>query len=1554
MNENSSSKNLENAPAGPEVATKSTSKARAKAKQMPAKPSAPKRTCIMVLGMHRSGTSALTRVISLLGAELPKNLIAEDSNNATGYWEPAVLNTINDRMLVEAGSSWDDWRAFDMANLAKPRAQFYRAEIARILEEEYDGSPLFVLKEPRISRFAPLYADILKSVEIDVRYVLANRNPLSVIASLGKRDGFTPGFGALLWLRHGLEAERATRGKPRVFLSYEALVKDWRPEIEKITDVLAIQWPRPRDDVAALLDAYLSREHQHYAAGNTQLLADERIAGWVKDAHVAFTTLHGDGQDIRALAILDRVRAEFDAVSPIFGDAFFPELQARQHVSERVEADLRSIANDSAVLAQQRAAEIETLTDAARQRRAERDEREARLAEERAELHRLIGEREVEIARFSRQGYDAAGLEQENAALRAHATGLEIERDYVRGEEKRLHDVLDEVYASTSWRLTRPLRALGLGIRGVRDTVGSARRKLAQKARAVWHRVPLSAGPKQRLKAAAFSTFPSFFSSTNAYRAWKSLQSLGATPGGWPTHGPMDAISPPKPVYIPRFDGPPLLQKPVRVVAFYLPQFHPIPENDEWWGEGFTEWTNVRPAQPQFVGHYQPHEPDELGYYDLRDAAVQRRQVELAKLYGMEGFCFYFYWFGGKRLLEKPLENWLADQSLDLPFCLCWANENWSRRWDGLDHEILIAQDHSSKDDIAFIAEVAPYLRDPRYIRIDGKPLLLVYRPSLLPAAAETAQRWRHWCRENGIGEIFLAYTQSFESVPPEQYGFDASVEFPPNRSAPPNVTHLVTPLNDDFDSTVYDWSVFPERSKNYVPRSYKLFRSVCPGWDNTARRKHGGGVFINNTPQLYRAWLENAIDDTTTNIDEPSERLVFVNAWNEWAEGAHLEPDAANGFAYLQATRDALEATNRKSRPRIVVVSHDAHPHGAQYLALAMARELGAMGRDVDMIALGGGQLLPRFAEVATVHRIALDSETREAVLAKLQAMRNAGAEVAIVNTTVSGLLVPVLKEAGFRTVALVHELPGVLQRYDLEKHAAAINRHSDSIVFAAPVVRSGFEKFLGEPVNKAVIRPQGLLRKNPFKGRAEEARRLVCEQHGFAPDTRYVLAVAFVDHRKGPDIFIDMAQEVLRAHPDIAFIWIGHFDAGMEEKIMASLEKRNLAERVRFVGFVQEPMAYYAGASVYALTSREDPFPNVVLEAAEVGVPVVAFEGTTGAADFIVEFGGRLAQNLDANDFAAKVGEVLAGPIHANTGAVGSMRQYLLDLLHYATGFQRVSVMVPNYNYAHHLAERLNSIAGQTYPIYELIVLDDGSTDGSVEAVQTFLAQNPSLDSELVVNDHNSGSVFRQWAKGIERCRGDVVWIAEADDFAAPDFLHELTPAFDDPSVVVAFSQSRQVDGKGDVLAEDYIGYTSDISDKWSSDYVRDGAEEISDAMAVKNTIPNVSAALFRRSAIASAVTGLGEELFDYHVAGDWLVYLRVLLQGKIKFSAKRLNSHRRHLKSVTEGSAAATHLDEVRRMQEFARSLVATTAETRRKADAWLQHVRIHLGIHDADAA
>jgi hypothetical protein len=360
--------------------------------------------------------------------------------------------------------------------------------------------------------------------------------------------------------------------------------------------------------------------------------------------------------------------------------------------------------------------------------------------------------------------------------------------------------------------------------------------------------------------------------------------------------------------YIPFHNNPSLSNEIVKVIAFYLPQFHSIPENDEWWGNGFTEWTNVKPAKPQFKGHYQPHIPGELGYYNLLDIHVQEQQVRLAKNYGIGGFCFHFYWFNGVRLLEKPIENYLSNPQLDLPFCISWANENWTRRWDGRDNEILIGQKHSPEDDIDFISHVSKYMQDKRYIRIDGKPLLLIYRSELLPSALETAQRWRKWCIRNGTGEIYLVNVQSFLRTNPLVFGFDAAVEFPPNNFNPLNVTHLIKPDSKNFKGTIFDLRSVKKFSDNSSLPDYKLFRCVCPSWDNTPRRKNESIIYINNQVEDFKEWIYKVSMDTCKKYKNQNERLVFVNAWNEWAESAYLEPDQKYGYAYLQSIYDVLQ----------------------------------------------------------------------------------------------------------------------------------------------------------------------------------------------------------------------------------------------------------------------------------------------------------------------------------------------------------------------------------------------------------------------------------------------------------------------------------------------------------------------------------------------------------------------------------------------------------------------------------------------------------------------
>ncbi len=373
-----------------------------------------------------------------------------------------------------------------------------------------------------------------------------------------------------------------------------------------------------------------------------------------------------------------------------------------------------------------------------------------------------------------------------------------------------------------------------------------------------------------------------------------------------------------------------------RIVAFYLPQFHPIAENSEWWGLGFTDWRNVAKAVPQFAGHYQPRLPGELGHYDLRAPETMARQIELARQYGVSGFCFHYFWFGGKRLLERPIEAFLADKSekFDFPFCLNWANENWTRRWDGAEQEVLLAQSHSTEDHVRVFADLARYFVDKRYIRVDGKPLIMIYRTGIIPKVEEMIAIWRREAEKAGFPGIYIVATTAFGFDSPADYGFDALCQFPPHAVVARQINDELALLNSGFSGAVYDYNevvdAYIEILDNVAsrPRTTGYFPGVMTAWDNEARRPGRGHVFHRATPAGFHRWLETATNWTSVN-NSGSEQFVFINAWNEWAEGAYLEPDAAYGYANLAAVaavrdrrrpeRDALlrlaKTHNRKSR---------------------------------------------------------------------------------------------------------------------------------------------------------------------------------------------------------------------------------------------------------------------------------------------------------------------------------------------------------------------------------------------------------------------------------------------------------------------------------------------------------------------------------------------------------------------------------------------------------------------------------------------------------------
>lgn len=355
----------------------------------------------------------------------------------------------------------------------------------------------------------------------------------------------------------------------------------------------------------------------------------------------------------------------------------------------------------------------------------------------------------------------------------------------------------------------------------------------------------------------------------------------------------------------------------VKLIAFYLPQFHPIPENDGWWGTGFTEWNNVVKASPLFPGHYQPHLPADLGFYDLRVPETRHMQAELANAYGISGFCYYHYWFHGKRLLERPFQDVLTSGQPDFPFCLCWANEPWTRRWDGIEHEVLIRQTYSIEDDRQHIRWLCKVFQDQRYIRIQGKPLFLVYRATQLPNALYTTTVWREEAQKAGIGDIFLCRMESFpdEHDDPKKLGFDAAVEFDREymgkRLQQEKIWQVLRTLgiasNAYAENYVYDYQIMVENRLRKPRVPYLRFPCVFPGWDNTPRRKVSAGILVNSTPNAYEKWLRGSIEQFLP--DQPDKQILFINAWNEWGEGAHLEPCQKWGRAYLEATQRGIRA---------------------------------------------------------------------------------------------------------------------------------------------------------------------------------------------------------------------------------------------------------------------------------------------------------------------------------------------------------------------------------------------------------------------------------------------------------------------------------------------------------------------------------------------------------------------------------------------------------------------------------------------------------------------
>lgn len=995
----------------------------------------------------------------------------------------------------------------------------------------------------------------------------------------------------------------------------------------------------------------------------------------------------------------------------------------------------------------------------------------------------------------------------------------------------------------------------------------------------------------------------------------------------------------------------------VRAFAFYLPQFYPFKENDQWWGAGFTEWRNVTRAQPRFEGHIQPRLPRDLGFYDLRNIETIREQVQLAKKSGLKGFCFYYYWFNKTRLLDRPLDLFVKNASIDFQFTLMWANENWTRRWDGLENDILMKQDYKEEDDPSLIDDLAKYFLDERYEKIDDRPLFFIYRPGIIPDFKNRLKKWRQLFMQRHRINPLIMMAQGFGDTDPSLYGLDGAIEFPPHK-----LSNDLTPVNKTLrlhDSEFYGhymrYDDLVGKSLGEKDPPFELIKTLVPSWDNEARKPARGMGFIDATPEKYECWLRSLAKRALERPIFGKQPYVFINAWNEWAEGALLEPDLHYGYAYLNATFRALTNNTKIHKPKtsILVIGHDAYRHGAQLLTLNILKAMRSdFGISPTLLLLEGGPLVSDYREWAEVIILNEQDLPRREILQNIAL--NTQTRTALSNTVVTGELVRDLSDLGFNVVSLVHELSSLIKEKGLESKAIDIAKYASKTVFASAFVKNSFFEITGFGEDRSVIRPQGIYQSI---SRETSLRNVLRERIGANVNAKIVINVGYGDLRKGFDLFVQIARLVINQHENCHFVWLGEIHPDLKHWLAIDLKNEPLNGHLHILPFDSDVNSYLNGADAYALTSREDPFPSVVLEALCAGLRVVGFAGGGGYPEAInsIPHGGRLVPMGDTTAMALVLTEWLHDddPVGAHARSSTAQTQYdwreyvfgLLELL--MPSLKRVSVAIPNYNYARYLPERLASIFSQNYPIYEIIFLDDNSSDESL-AVAINTANSHQRNLKWIVNSENSRSVFKQWEKAANSASGNYLWIAEADDSAEPNFITEILDNFDERTAF-GFCDSKQIGTNGEELASSYDYYLKDLETfEKNLSFSMDGKLFAQSALCIKNPVLNVSAVIFNRHLLKQTIKKTHRELMSYKVAGDWYLYSDICINSnsKVLYINRSLNLHRRHQVSVTHSLNNQRHLEEIKKVQQFVNSKVLVENKSAEAAKKYLIDVTTHL--------
>jgi glycosyltransferase involved in cell wall biosynthesis len=759
----------------------------------------------------------------------------------------------------------------------------------------------------------------------------------------------------------------------------------------------------------------------------------------------------------------------------------------------------------------------------------------------------------------------------------------------------------------------------------------------------------------------------------------------------------------------------------------------------------------------------------------------------------------------------------------------------------------------------------------------------------------------------------------AFDFQDPESFGMDAAVEFPPLDCEVTKRDREELSVFSDFHGEIYDLQELAENCLSRPRGDFRLFRGVMPSWDNTARRQEQSHIWIRSNPQLYCRWLHRAVLQTRRHPN-PDERLIFINSWNEWAEGAHLEPDERYGYAWLNATRLALEvgssrraATGNLDEPYVLVISHDCALAGSQVLLLNLLHEWRKRRPfAVRVVCVGAGELRKEFEKCFPTLVLADFAAQAEQDCALAEFLKGSP-RLIYSSTVVNGPLLARLRPLGVKIVTHAHELQKSIERWAPGEIMAATLQHSDFFLTGSPKIAENLSVSHGVSkdcldVVYDFIEPWGEEQEPTAAAKAAMRQEL-----GIGVEDVVVFGCGTTDWRKGPDLFVEIARLACARDLRLKFVWIGGDPVPFMEKVRGM----GLEGRVLFVGNRSEVRRYFYVGHIFLLSSREDPCPLVALLAADAGLPIVCFADAGDIPRFVGEERGAAVPFEDVEAAAQAVVQLASdAELRRIQGAEGRRRarerhscasaavqiESLFDRLApresepaSASATPRkeeplVSVIVPNYNHEKFLPERLRSITSQTYRNLEIILLDDASTDNSRVILQNFSREDGR--ARFIPNTQNSGSTFKQWHKGLSQAHGKYVWIAESDDAAERAFLETLVDKLEtNPGLSLACCQLQMISLNGDKLGTPEEAWLSEIDPlRWNTDFVSDGIDEIRQSLIVKNTILNASGVVFRN---AEGIEDLVDD--SMRLCADWLFWVRLLERGGLAFVAKPLSRWR-----------------------------------------------------------